>query len=97
MTQLAQRIADNAAKPRPRAALKRDELEVGARWLADMLESLGAPRGSFAIALGDGELHVYAGCTEAQWGFSKPDKVAGYRLEWHFGGVYAPFAREAAE
>lgn len=82
---------------RPRAALKRDELEFGARWLVDILETCGAPSDSFAIALGCGELHVYAGCAEAQWSMPKPEKVAGFPVEWHFGGVGMTSAREAAE
>jgi hypothetical protein len=86
-----------AAMPRPRAALKRDELEVAARWLADRFEHCGATSGSFAIALGDGELHVYAGCAEAQWTFSKPLNVGGYPVEWHFGSVGMVSASEAAE
>jgi hypothetical protein len=72
---------------RPRAALLRDDLEFGARWLADILEGHGALPKNFAIALGDGELHVYAGCDEAQWSLPKPAKVAGYPVEWHFGNV----------
>lgn len=80
---------------RPRAALKRDELEFGARWLVDILETHGVPSGSYSIALGDGELHVYAGCAEVQWSLPRPETVAGYPVEWHFGSV--GMMREAAE
>lgn len=85
----------NKPLARPRAALLRDDLEFGARWLADILEGHGALPKNFAIALGDGELHVYAGCAEAQWSLPKPEKVGGYLVEWHFGGV--GMMQEAAE
>lgn len=85
------------ALARPRSALLRDDLEFGARWLMDILETHGALPDDLAIALGDGELHVYAGCTEAQWSLPKPAKVAGYPVEWHFGNVGMVSAREAAE
>ena len=86
----------NRPLPRPRAALLRDDLEFSARWLVDILETNGAVSGSYSIALGDGELHVYAGCAEVQWSFSKPGSVGGTPVEWHFGSV-GMVSREAAE
>ena len=85
----------NQPLPRPRAALLRDDLAFRARWLVDILDDYGVSRSSYTIALGDGELHVYAGCAEAQWSMPKPKKVAGYPVEWHFWNV--GMVREAAE